>query len=57
MSKEKELGFLSCQEDPGTEHYADIIEMLEARIDAPKLGEIPYKIGRASCRERVLDGV
>ncbi|WP_199251442.1 dethiobiotin synthase [Vibrio furnissii] len=36
------VGWVANRINPGTEHYADIIEMLEARIGAPKLGEIPY---------------
>ncbi|HHX8695635.1 TPA: dethiobiotin synthase [Vibrio diabolicus] len=36
------VGWVANRVNPGTEHYADIIEMLEARIGAPKLGEIPY---------------
>ncbi|EGQ8008792.1 ATP-dependent dethiobiotin synthetase BioD [Vibrio parahaemolyticus] len=36
------VGWIANRVNPGTEHYADIIEMLESRIDAPKLGEIPY---------------
>ena len=36
------VGWVANRINPGTEHYADIIEMLECKIDAPKLGEIPY---------------
>ncbi|RJX70213.1 dethiobiotin synthase [Vibrio sinensis] len=36
------IGWVANRINPGTEHYAEIIEMLETRIDAPKLGEIPY---------------
>ncbi|MDF2152498.1 dethiobiotin synthase [Vibrio sp. CAU 1672] len=36
------VGWVANRVNPGTEHYAEIIEMLEQRIDAPKLGEIPY---------------
>lgn len=36
------IGWVANRVNPGTEHYADIIEMLEHKIDAPKLGEIPY---------------
>ncbi|EGA70089.1 dithiobiotin synthetase [Vibrio sinaloensis DSM 21326] len=36
------VGWVANRINPGTEHYADIIEMLESKIDAPKLGEIPY---------------
>ena len=36
------VGWVANRVNPGTEHYADIIEMLEHKIDAPKIGEIPY---------------
>ncbi|MDE1223526.1 dethiobiotin synthase [Vibrio aestuarianus] len=36
------VGWIANRVNPGTEHYADIIDMLQGRIDAPKLGEIPY---------------
>ncbi|MDN3698598.1 dethiobiotin synthase [Vibrio clamense] len=36
------VGWVANRINPGTEHYADIIGMLEDKIDAPKLGEIPY---------------
>lgn len=36
------VGWVANRINPGTEHYADIITMLEHNIDAPKLGEIPY---------------
>ncbi len=36
------VGWVANRVNPGTEHYADIIEMLEARLDTPKIGEIPY---------------
>lgn len=36
------VGWIANRVNPGTEHYADIIAMLEQQIDAPKLGEIPY---------------
>ncbi|NAW68872.1 ATP-dependent dethiobiotin synthetase BioD [Vibrio sp. V27_P1S3P104] len=36
------VGWVANRVNPGTEHYADIISLLEARLDAPKLGEIPY---------------
>ncbi len=35
-------GWVANRINPGTEHYAEIIEMLEQKIDAPKIGEIPY---------------
>ncbi|KLN63202.1 MULTISPECIES: dethiobiotin synthase [Vibrio] len=36
------VGWVANRVNPGTEHYAEIIEMLENKIAAPKLGEIPY---------------
>ncbi|WP_375753478.1 dethiobiotin synthase [Vibrio sp. HN007] len=36
------VGWAANRINPGTEHYADIIKMLEEKIPAPKLGEIPY---------------
>ncbi|MCE0496209.1 dethiobiotin synthase [Vibrio salinus] len=36
------VGWVANRINPGTEHYAEIIELLEKEIDAPKLGEIPY---------------
>ncbi|ELV8625921.1 ATP-dependent dethiobiotin synthetase BioD [Vibrio cidicii] len=36
------IGWVANRVNPGTEHYADIIEMLEMRLAVPKLGEIPY---------------
>ncbi|MDV6250709.1 dethiobiotin synthase [Vibrio sp. EA2] len=36
------VGWVANRINPGTEHYADIIAMLEDRLEAPKLGEIPY---------------
>lgn len=36
------VGWVANRVNPGTEHYADIISLLEARLGAPKLGEIPY---------------
>ncbi|WP_070963025.1 dethiobiotin synthase [Vibrio sonorensis] len=36
------VGWIANRINPGTEHYAEIIEMLENKIPAPKLGEIPY---------------
>ncbi|MCG7496136.1 dethiobiotin synthase [Vibrio sp. Of7-15] len=36
------VGWVANRINPGTEHYAEIIEMLEDKIPAPKLGEIPY---------------
>ena len=36
------VGWVANRINPGTEHYADIIKMLEHKIKAPKIGEIPY---------------
>ncbi len=36
------VGWVASRVNPGTEHYAEIIEMLEDRLDTPKIGEIPY---------------
>ncbi len=36
------VGWVANRINPGTEHYAEIIKVLESRINAPKLGEIPY---------------
>ncbi|UPQ87027.1 dethiobiotin synthase [Vibrio sinaloensis] len=36
------IGWVANRINPGTEHYADIIAMLEQKISAPKIGEIPY---------------
>lgn len=36
------VGWAANRINPGTENYADIITMLEEKIPAPKLGEIPY---------------
>ncbi|MFV0448736.1 MAG: dethiobiotin synthase [Vibrio sp.] len=36
------VGWVANRINPGTEHYAEIIKVLESRISAPKLGEIPY---------------
>lgn len=36
------IGWAANRINPGTENYADIIRMLEEKIPAPKLGEIPY---------------
>ncbi|MGF1756310.1 dethiobiotin synthase, partial [Vibrio makurazakiensis] len=38
----KLVGWVANRINPGTEHYADIISMLEEKLGAPKLGEIPY---------------
>ncbi|MBD1571711.1 ATP-dependent dethiobiotin synthetase BioD [Vibrio sp. S17_S38] len=39
------VGWVANRINPGTEHYAEIIRMLELKIKAPKLGEIPYLLG------------
>lgn len=36
------VGWVANRINPGTEHYSDIIAMLEDKLAAPKLGEIPY---------------
>ncbi|HAS6103673.1 TPA: ATP-dependent dethiobiotin synthetase BioD [Vibrio vulnificus] len=36
------VGWVANRVNPGTEHYAEIIDMLEERLEVPKLGEIPY---------------
>ena len=36
------IGWAANRINPGTENYADIIAMLEEKMPAPKLGEIPY---------------
>ncbi|MGT8836860.1 dethiobiotin synthase [Vibrio cholerae] len=38
----KLVGWIANRINPGTEHYAEIIEHLEGRLGTPKLGEIPY---------------
>ncbi len=38
----KLVGWIANRINPGTEHYSDIISMLELKLPAPKLGEIPY---------------
>ncbi len=35
-------GWVANRINPGTEHYAEIISMLEKKLPAPKIGEIPY---------------
>ncbi|SJL83318.1 dethiobiotin synthase [Vibrio palustris] len=35
-------GWVANRINPGTEHYAEIIETLERQLHTPKLGEIPY---------------
>lgn len=36
------VGWVANRINPGTEHYSELIKMLDTMIDAPKLGEIPY---------------
>ncbi|TCP92231.1 dethiobiotin synthase [Cricetibacter osteomyelitidis] len=36
------LGWVANRINPGLSHYAEIIETLKQKIDAPLLGEIPY---------------
>ncbi|MGF1774541.1 dethiobiotin synthase [Vibrio wakamikoensis] len=45
------VGWVANRVNPGVEHYAEIIEMLESSMGAPKLGEIPYVPG---CKKRDL---
>lgn len=45
------VGWVANRVNPGVEHYAEIIEMLEGSMGAPKLGEIPYVPG---CKKRDL---
>jgi dethiobiotin synthetase len=45
------VGWVANRVNPGVEHYAEIIEMLEGSMSAPKLGEIPYVPG---CKKRDL---
>jgi dethiobiotin synthetase len=39
------VGWVANRINPGQEHYREIIDMLEDKINAPKLGEIPYLPG------------
>ncbi len=41
----KLVGWVANRVNPGADHYAEIIETLEHKLDAPKLGEIPYMPG------------
>lgn len=36
------VGWIANRINPGLAHYAEIIEMLSEKIDAPLLGQIPY---------------
>ncbi|CAM2886292.1 dethiobiotin synthase [Vibrio rarus] len=36
------VGWVANRINPFEEHYKDIVAFLEAKIDAPKIGEIPY---------------
>ncbi|URL07616.1 dethiobiotin synthase [Avibacterium sp. 21-595] len=36
------LGWIANRINPGLAHYAEMIEMLSEKIDAPLLGQIPY---------------
>lgn len=36
------LGWIANRVNPGLSHYAEIIEVLSEKIDAPLLGKIPY---------------
>ncbi|UGA55831.1 dethiobiotin synthase [Vibrio sp. VB16] len=57
------IGWAANRINPGTENYADIIRMLEEKIPAPKLGEIPYvpsvkkkNIGKYMNIEPIING-
>lgn len=39
------VGWVANRINPGTEHYAEIIQMLEQKLPGKKLGEIPYMPG------------
>ncbi len=39
------VGWVANRVNPGEKHYREIITMLEQKIPAPKLGEIPYMPG------------
>lgn len=43
------VGWVANRINPGVEHYSDIIKMLEQKMGAPKLGEIPYV---PSCKKK-----
>ncbi len=45
------VGWVANRINPGTEYYAQIIHLLEQKIHAPKLGEIPYL--SSSKRDRI----
>ncbi|MCK3656947.1 dethiobiotin synthase [Pasteurellaceae bacterium Macca] len=44
------VGWVANRVNPGLRHYAELIELLSQKINAPLLGEIPY-IGRPSEKE------
>ncbi|WP_034914721.1 MULTISPECIES: dethiobiotin synthase [Erwinia] len=44
------LGWVANRINPGLAHYAEIIEVLRCKIDAPLLGELPY-LPRAESRD------
>ncbi len=46
----KLLGWIANRVNPGLRHYAELIELLSQRINAPLLGQVPY-IGRPETRD------
>lgn len=46
----KLIGWVANRINPGLRHYAELIELLSQRIDAPLLGQIPY-IGHPQKRD------
>ncbi|MDH2923869.1 dethiobiotin synthetase [Nicoletella semolina] len=46
----KLLGWVANRINPGLRHYAELIELLSQRINAPLLGQIPY-IGQADKKD------
>ncbi len=39
------VGWVANQVNPETDNYAEMLTMLEHKISAPKLGEVPYVLG------------
>ena len=46
----KLIGWIANRVNPGLRHYAELIELLSKKIDAPLLGQIPY-IGHPYTRD------
>lgn len=44
------VGWIANRVNPGLRHYAELVELLSQKIDAPLLGQIPY-IGRPEKQE------